>query len=87
MNSDQVKGNWKQIAGQIRAKWGQLTEDDLAVANGNLEMVAGKIQEHYGLAKEQAELQLKEMARAEEDADEVAVEGDPIDTETLKKNI
>ena len=61
MNEDRIKGNWKQLAGKLKAKWGKLTDDDLRVAEGNSEYLAGKIQERYGLAKDDAVKQVKEF--------------------------
>ncbi len=61
MNKDTAEGNWKQLAGKIKAKWGKLTDDDLARAEGNREYLLGKIQEHYGLAQDKAEERLKEL--------------------------
>jgi uncharacterized protein YjbJ (UPF0337 family) len=63
MNEDTVKGNWKQFSGKIKAKWGKLTDDDLKTAEGNHEYLVGKLQEHYGLAKDMVERNLKELKR------------------------
>jgi uncharacterized protein YjbJ (UPF0337 family) len=54
MNWDQGEGKWKQYTGQIREKWGNLTDDDLHVIAGQRDELIGKIQERYGLAKEKA---------------------------------
>lgn len=54
MNNDQLEGNWKQFKGKLQEKWGQLTDDDLDMANGNREQLAGKVQEKYGKTKEEA---------------------------------
>ncbi len=61
MNEDTLKGKWKQISGTIKAKWGKLTDDDLTRAEGNKEFLLGKLQEHYGLARDEAEKHLKEI--------------------------
>lgn len=63
MNEDRIKGQWKQLTGRIKEKWGDLTDDDLQVAEGNAEYLAGKIQERYGLAKDEAERQVNEFNR------------------------
>ncbi|GHE04395.1 hypothetical protein U879_00660 [Defluviimonas sp. 20V17] len=55
MNRDQMEGNWKQIKGKVRSKWGELTDDDVASVEGRREMLVGKIQERYGTAKADAE--------------------------------
>lgn len=61
MNDDRIKGKWKQISGSAKEKWGKLTDDDLQVAEGNSEYLAGKIQERYGVAKDEAERQVREF--------------------------
>ena len=58
MNWDTIKGNWKQLTGSAKAKWGELTDDDLQEAEGDREVLAGKIQERYGVAKDEAENQI-----------------------------
>ena len=50
---DRVEGNWKQFMGLAKEKWGQLTDDELAAINGRRDQLEGKIQERYGLAKDQ----------------------------------
>ncbi|WP_102223756.1 CsbD family protein [Acidimangrovimonas sediminis] len=60
MNKDQMEGNWKQLKGKVRAKWGDLTDDDVASVDGRREVLAGKIQERYGKTKEEAEKQIDE---------------------------
>jgi uncharacterized protein YjbJ (UPF0337 family) len=61
MNEDKIKGQWKQVAGKVKAKWGKLTDDDLKVAEGNSEYLAGKVQERYGIARDEAHKQVKEF--------------------------
>jgi uncharacterized protein YjbJ (UPF0337 family) len=63
MNSDRIKGNWKQLTGKIKAQWGDLTNDDLQQAEGNSEYLAGRIQERYGIAKDEARRQVDEFQR------------------------
>ena len=53
MDWNRVEGNWKQIKGQVKEKWGKLTDDDLTTINGKRDQLEGKIQERYGLAKDQ----------------------------------
>lgn len=60
MNWDQVEGNWKQFTGQAKQQFGQLTEDDIAEANGDREVLEGKIQEQYGDDKETARKKVDE---------------------------
>jgi uncharacterized protein YjbJ (UPF0337 family) len=54
MDWNRIEGNWKQFKGQAKEKWGRLTDDDLDVINGRQDQLEGKIQERYGLAKDQA---------------------------------
>lgn len=61
MNEDRIKGQWKQLSGKIQAKWGKLTDDDLDVAEGNTDYLAGKVQERYGIARDEAEKQVREF--------------------------
>jgi len=61
MNWDQVEGKWKQLKGQARQKWADLTDEDLEKINGKRDELVGKVQERYGLAKDQAEKQVKEF--------------------------
>ncbi|HZF16314.1 MAG TPA: CsbD family protein [Steroidobacteraceae bacterium] len=60
MNLERMQGNWKQFRGKVREKWGKLTDDQLDVINGRREILAGKIQEAYGISKEEAEREIKD---------------------------
>jgi uncharacterized protein YjbJ (UPF0337 family) len=60
MNWEQIKGNWKQLSGVVKQQWGKLTDDDLAEAEGNRELLVGRIQERYGITKEEAEGQVRD---------------------------
>lgn len=64
MNTDTMQGNWTQMKGKIKEKWGKLTDDDLKVIEGKNEQLAGKIQERYGLAKEKAQQAADEFYRS-----------------------
>ena len=59
MNWDIVEGNWKQFKGKVKAQWGNLTDDQLDVIAGKRDQLAGKIQEAYGITKDEAEKQIK----------------------------
>jgi len=63
MNWDQIEGNWKQFRGRAQQQWGKLTNDDLDVVSGRRQELVGKIQERYGLAKDQAEQQVDTWIR------------------------
>ena len=58
MNWDRIQGNWKQVQGQAKTQWGKLTDDDLTVVAGRRDELAGRIQERYGVAKEDAHKQI-----------------------------
>ena len=68
MNWDRIQGNWKQVTVQAKEQWGKLTDDDLAVINGRRDQLAGKIEERYGVAKEEAEKQLAAWERKASDS-------------------
>jgi uncharacterized protein YjbJ (UPF0337 family) len=53
MDWNRVEGNWKQVKGKVKEKWGSLTDDDLTAINGRRDQLEGKIQERYGIAKDQ----------------------------------
>jgi uncharacterized protein YjbJ (UPF0337 family) len=59
MNWDQIEGNWKQVKGVLREKWGNLTDDDVDVIAGKRNILLGKILERHGIAREEAEKELK----------------------------
>jgi len=65
MNSDQMQGNWKQFSGKVKEKWGKLTDDDLTYIAGKRDQLIGKIQERYGIKKEEAEKQLDEFYKVQ----------------------
>ncbi len=63
MNWDQVEGNWKQFKDKVRGTWGKFTDDELDVLHGTREQFVGKLQEKYGLKREEAEKELDEHLR------------------------
>lgn len=60
MNWDQVKGKWTHMTGNAKERWGRLTDDELTQIAGKRDQLVGKIQEKYGIAKEEAEKQVDE---------------------------
>ena len=60
MNWDQIEGNWKQFKGQARQQWGKLTDDELEQTKGHRDELVGRIQERYGIARDEAERQVRE---------------------------
>lgn len=67
MNWDRIEGNWVQAKGKVLEQWGKLTDDDFNVLEGRRDQLVGKIQERYGIAREQAE---KEIAEWQKNFDE-----------------
>lgn len=63
MNQDTIKGQWKQLGGKMKTQWGKLTDDDLKVAEGNAEYLSGKLQERYGIARDEADKQIKQFEK------------------------
>jgi uncharacterized protein YjbJ (UPF0337 family) len=60
MNADTFKGNWKQLKGKAKAKWGKLTDDELTQIEGNYDQFVGKVQERYGETREATEKKVSE---------------------------
>lgn len=67
MNWDIIKGDWMQFKGQVKEQWGKLTDDNLDKIAGKRDQLAGKIQEAYGVTKDQAELQVKAFEEIHKD--------------------
>jgi uncharacterized protein YjbJ (UPF0337 family) len=63
MNEDTLTGQWNQLKGKVREKWGKLTNDDLDVVQGRAEQLVGRIQERYGIQRAEAERQVKDFLR------------------------
>ena len=63
MNTDTIKGEWKQLTGKVKEKWGKLTDDDLTTINGQKDQFIGKLQERYGYAKERAAREVDEFCK------------------------
>lgn len=60
MNWDKIEGGWKQFKGKLREQWGRLTDDDVDVVEGKREKLVGRIQERYGITKDEAEREIRE---------------------------
>jgi uncharacterized protein YjbJ (UPF0337 family) len=60
MNWEQIKGNWSEFKGEIKERWGRLTDDDLDVIEGRRDQLVGQLQKRYGIAKEEAEQEVEE---------------------------
>jgi uncharacterized protein YjbJ (UPF0337 family) len=71
MNWDQIEGKWKQMKGSVRQKWGKLTNDDIDVIAGNQEKLTGKLQERYGISKEEAAKQIRDWSTTVQDTETI----------------
>ena len=60
---NQIEGSWHQLRGEARKAWGWLTDDDLEEIKGKRDILAGKVQQHYGIAQEQANRRIDEWAQ------------------------
>jgi len=65
MNADELKGQWKQLKGKAKEKWGEITDDELDQIEGRRDQLVGKIQERYGKSKEEAEREVDSLSQAE----------------------
>ena len=63
MNWDRIEGNWKTFKGQVQQQWGKLSNDDLDVIAGQREELVGRVQNAYGLARDEAERQVTEWEK------------------------
>jgi uncharacterized protein YjbJ (UPF0337 family) len=64
MNWDRVEGNWKQYQGKVVEHWGKLTHDDLDRMKGKREQLEGKLQEAYGISRDQAKKDVDEFCKS-----------------------
>ena len=60
MNWDRIEGNWQQVKGKIKAQWGKLTDDHLDTISGKRDHLVGKVQECYGIQKDEADRQVSD---------------------------
>lgn len=64
MNWDEIEKDWKQMKAAVKEHWGKLTDQDLTAARGKAEAFAARLQERYGITREEAARQMEEFARA-----------------------
>lgn len=62
LNAQEIRGQWDKLRGKIKQKWGQLTDDDLQIVGGNVDELVGRIHEKTGMAREQIEHFISELA-------------------------
>jgi uncharacterized protein YjbJ (UPF0337 family) len=64
MDWNRVEGDWKQMKGSVKERWGKLTDDDLTVIRGRRDQLEGKLQERYGYAKDRARREIEDWYRS-----------------------
>jgi uncharacterized protein YjbJ (UPF0337 family) len=65
MNWDEIEGNWLKFKGEIKERWGRLTDDDMDMINGRRDQLSGEIQRRYGITKEEANREIDEFLTRE----------------------
>ena len=68
MNWDQIEGKWKQLTGSVKQQWSKFTDDDLAYIGGTKDRLIGRLQEKYGIKKEEAQRRAEEWLSAQEES-------------------
>jgi uncharacterized protein YjbJ (UPF0337 family) len=64
MNQDQFAGNWSQLKGAVKAKWGKLTDDDLTQIEGRRDQLVGRLQARYGKAADEIEREVDQFLKS-----------------------
>jgi uncharacterized protein YjbJ (UPF0337 family) len=59
MTKLELKGNWNEIKGKLKQKYGQLTDDDLTFAEGKEDELLGRLQQRLGKTKEDIRRELE----------------------------
>ena len=77
MNWDQMEGKWMQMKGSLKQRFGKLTDDDLKVIAGSRDKFVGKLQERYGIEKEEAQKRADEWAQSSAEYDNKTYTGKP----------
>ncbi|MBC5785820.1 CsbD family protein [Ramlibacter sp. USB13] len=67
MNQDRIQGRWRQIKGKVKEQWGKLTDDDLDVIAGRREQLLGRIQQRHGVARDEADRQVRDFEQKHPD--------------------
>jgi len=63
MNWDRVEGQWKQRRGKAAHHWGKVMNDELAASSGKYKELVGRLQENFGVAKDEAREQIVEFKK------------------------
>ena len=67
MNEDILKGKWRQIKGEVKSRWGKLTDDDVDRVEGDAEKLIGRVQERYGYLRDEAKREVDDFFRGHKD--------------------
>ena len=70
MNWDRIEGNWKMAKGKVKEQWGKLTDDELDRIAGKRDQLLGRIQNSYGIGKDEAEQQLQDWEAQQDEMDD-----------------
>jgi uncharacterized protein YjbJ (UPF0337 family) len=63
INAQELQGQWNKLKGQVKEKWGQLTDDDLQISGGNVDQLVGRIQQKTGVARDAIEKFLNDLTQ------------------------
>ena len=69
MNWDRMEGNWKQVKGKVKEQWGKLTDDEIDQIGGKRDQLLGRIQNSYGIGRDEADKQLRDWESRQKDFD------------------
>ena len=69
MNWDRIEGNWKQVKGKVKEQWGKITDDEIDKMAGKRDQLLGKIQNSYGIGKDEAEKQVTDWESRQRELD------------------
>lgn len=61
VSAQKLQGSWNRVRGQIKERWGTLTDDDVQIRNGNIDQLVGRIQQKTGEAREAIEQFLTDL--------------------------
>jgi uncharacterized protein YjbJ (UPF0337 family) len=78
MNWDQIQGKWTQMKGSVKQQWGKLTDDDLEVIAGSKDKLVGRLQERYGIKKEEAQRQLDRWSQTVFETEDASRRHEPV---------
>jgi uncharacterized protein YjbJ (UPF0337 family) len=63
MNWDRAQGNWRQLKGKVKEQWRKIADDELDKIAGRRDQLVGRVQERYGIQRDEAEKRVKEWEK------------------------